>query len=217
MARESCSPPAHRPEDMFRLIERHRVTHLKVVPALLIRLINDPSIGKVRPVVAARDPERRPAHAAGSAPAHAAADSGRVRSGELRHVRGHAVLRAPRRSGGREARDLRASDLPRRRGETGRRRGSRSCGWRNGGADLPRAVYAARLFRRAGVQRAPVHARRLLPLGRPDAPASVGQLRGRGPQEGPDQPRRREDQRRGNREPDPVASGGAERRLRAGA
>jgi 2,3-dihydroxybenzoate-AMP ligase len=32
-----------RPEDLFRVIERHRVTHLKVVPALLIRLINDPS------------------------------------------------------------------------------------------------------------------------------------------------------------------------------
>jgi 2,3-dihydroxybenzoate-AMP ligase len=35
-----------RPEDLFRLIERHRVTHLKVVPALLIRLINDPALGK---------------------------------------------------------------------------------------------------------------------------------------------------------------------------
>src|SRR5467141_281164 len=35
-----------KPEDLFRLIEQHRVTHLKVVPALLIRLINDPSIGR---------------------------------------------------------------------------------------------------------------------------------------------------------------------------
>ncbi len=35
-----------RPEDLFRLIQQHRVTHLKVVPALLIRLIHDPSIGK---------------------------------------------------------------------------------------------------------------------------------------------------------------------------
>ena len=34
-----------RPEDMFRLVERNRVTHIKVVPALLIRLINDASIG----------------------------------------------------------------------------------------------------------------------------------------------------------------------------
>jgi 2,3-dihydroxybenzoate-AMP ligase len=33
-----------RPGDLFRLIEEHGVTHLKVVPALLIRLINDPDI-----------------------------------------------------------------------------------------------------------------------------------------------------------------------------
>ncbi|TMH64485.1 MAG: (2,3-dihydroxybenzoyl)adenylate synthase [Betaproteobacteria bacterium] len=38
--------PTTRPEEMFRLIEKHRVTHIKVVPALLIRLINDPAIGK---------------------------------------------------------------------------------------------------------------------------------------------------------------------------
>jgi 2,3-dihydroxybenzoate-AMP ligase len=35
-----------RPEEMFKLIERHKVSHLKVVPALLIRLVNDPSITK---------------------------------------------------------------------------------------------------------------------------------------------------------------------------
>ncbi len=35
-----------RPEDMFALIQEHAVTHLKVVPALLIRLINSPEIGK---------------------------------------------------------------------------------------------------------------------------------------------------------------------------
>ena len=33
-----------RPAEMFALIAQHRVTHLKVVPALLIRLINDPAI-----------------------------------------------------------------------------------------------------------------------------------------------------------------------------
>ncbi|MFZ4287901.1 (2,3-dihydroxybenzoyl)adenylate synthase [Variovorax sp. HJSM1_2] len=33
-----------RPAEMFALIQQHKVTHLKVVPALLIRLINDPSI-----------------------------------------------------------------------------------------------------------------------------------------------------------------------------
>jgi 2,3-dihydroxybenzoate-AMP ligase len=31
-----------KPEDMCALIQKHRVTHLKVVPALLIRLLNDP-------------------------------------------------------------------------------------------------------------------------------------------------------------------------------
>ncbi|MGH8739780.1 MAG: AMP-binding protein, partial [Burkholderiales bacterium] len=36
--------PSVRPQEMFRLIEKHRVTHIKVVPALLIRLINDPAI-----------------------------------------------------------------------------------------------------------------------------------------------------------------------------
>jgi 2,3-dihydroxybenzoate---[aryl-carrier protein] ligase len=35
-----------RSEDIFALIERHRVTHIAVVPALLIRLINDPLITK---------------------------------------------------------------------------------------------------------------------------------------------------------------------------
>jgi 2,3-dihydroxybenzoate-AMP ligase len=38
--------PTTRPEEVFSLIEKNRVTHLKVVPALLIRLINDPSIGR---------------------------------------------------------------------------------------------------------------------------------------------------------------------------
>jgi 2,3-dihydroxybenzoate-AMP ligase len=35
-----------RPEEMLSLVEKHRVTHIKVVPALLIRLINDPAIGR---------------------------------------------------------------------------------------------------------------------------------------------------------------------------
>ena len=34
-----------RPEDVFALVEKHRVTHIHVVPALLIRWINDPDIG----------------------------------------------------------------------------------------------------------------------------------------------------------------------------
>jgi 2,3-dihydroxybenzoate-AMP ligase len=35
-----------RPDDMCALIEKHGVTHLKVVPALLIRLLNDPVVKK---------------------------------------------------------------------------------------------------------------------------------------------------------------------------
>jgi 2,3-dihydroxybenzoate-AMP ligase len=38
--------PTTRPEQLFSLIEKHKVTHLKVVPALLIRMINDASIGR---------------------------------------------------------------------------------------------------------------------------------------------------------------------------
>jgi 2,3-dihydroxybenzoate-AMP ligase len=37
----STSP---RPEDVCPLIEKHRVTHIKVVPALLIRLLHDPAV-----------------------------------------------------------------------------------------------------------------------------------------------------------------------------
>ena len=39
----STSP---RPEDVCALIEKHKVTHIKVVPALLIRLLHDPAVGR---------------------------------------------------------------------------------------------------------------------------------------------------------------------------
>jgi 2,3-dihydroxybenzoate-AMP ligase len=39
----SASP---RPEDVCALIEKHRVTHIKVVPALLIRLLHDPAVSR---------------------------------------------------------------------------------------------------------------------------------------------------------------------------
>ena len=38
--------PTTKPEELFTLMQKHKVTHLKVVPALLIRLINDPAISK---------------------------------------------------------------------------------------------------------------------------------------------------------------------------
>jgi len=37
-----------KPAEMFKLIAQHGVTHLKVVPALLIRLINDPAIAEAQ-------------------------------------------------------------------------------------------------------------------------------------------------------------------------
>ncbi len=38
--------PSTRPEQIFSLVQKHKATHIKVVPALLIRLINDPAIGQ---------------------------------------------------------------------------------------------------------------------------------------------------------------------------
>jgi 2,3-dihydroxybenzoate-AMP ligase len=38
--------PTTRSDEIFKLIEKHKVTHLKVVPALLIRLINDPALSR---------------------------------------------------------------------------------------------------------------------------------------------------------------------------
>jgi 2,3-dihydroxybenzoate-AMP ligase len=38
--------PTTRPEEVLALVEKHRVTHIKVVPALLVRLINSPDIGR---------------------------------------------------------------------------------------------------------------------------------------------------------------------------
>ena len=35
-----------RPEDVFALVKQHRVTHLELVPALLIRCLNSPAIGQ---------------------------------------------------------------------------------------------------------------------------------------------------------------------------
>ena len=35
-----------RPRDVFELIQRHRVTHIHLVPALLIRWIDDPAIAE---------------------------------------------------------------------------------------------------------------------------------------------------------------------------
>src|SRR5207302_2282219 len=38
--------PSTRPREVFELVQRHHVTHIHVVPALLIRWINDPSVSE---------------------------------------------------------------------------------------------------------------------------------------------------------------------------
>ena len=142
-----------RPEEMFRAGRAHRVTHIKVVPALLIRLINSPAVTQFDTVVAALHPERRPAHAARGAHPHQGADPERVRAGELRHVGRHADVRAAGRSGRGTLETCRPADLPGRRGAAGRRRRQRSAAGRGGRVLLPRPLHAARLLRRARVQR----------------------------------------------------------------
>ena len=52
-ARGGAEHQRPRPADVFALVERHRVTHIAVVPALLIRWINDPAIARLRPLLAA--------------------------------------------------------------------------------------------------------------------------------------------------------------------
>ena len=44
-ARRLCSP-LDPPEPIFRLVEKHSVTHIHVVPALLIRWLADPAIAR---------------------------------------------------------------------------------------------------------------------------------------------------------------------------
>ena len=57
-----------RSEDIFALIERHRVTHVAVVPALLDPFDQRPADREIRSFLFASDPERRPAPSARSPP-----------------------------------------------------------------------------------------------------------------------------------------------------
>ena len=203
-----------RPEEMFPLVEKHRVTHIKVVPALLIRLINSPLVTRSIPPRCATSK----AAASGFSPKCASAPANSFPSAFVQENFGmsEGMLFFVRRDDPEDVRletvgrpispddEVRLLDDDDR--EVRVRRGRRAL--------RARTLYAARLLRHARAQPARLHPRRVLPLRRSDAAAPVGQLHGRGPQEGPHQPRRREDQRRGDREPDPPAPGGAERRLR---
>ena len=91
--------PTTRPEEMFELIEKHKVTHIKVVPALLIRLINDPTIGKYDlssvQIIQSGGQRMQPEVRLRTHAAHPERASCR-RTSACRE--GHAVVRAPRRS-----------------------------------------------------------------------------------------------------------------------
>ncbi len=82
-----------RGETIFPLVEKHGVTHIHVVPALLIRWINDPAIADHDLSTLRIHPERRPAAPARGAQADQGADPLGLRPGEFRHVRGHADVR----------------------------------------------------------------------------------------------------------------------------
>ena len=72
-----------RPEDVCALIEKHRVTHIKVVPALLIRFAARPRCDSSQPFLAQNYSKRRPVHAARSAFARQKAHSQRIRAGKF--------------------------------------------------------------------------------------------------------------------------------------
>ena len=78
------------PEAVFRLVEKHRVTHIHVVPALLIRWLADPADRALRSILVARDPIGRSAAPARNPHQGEGADSERDRAGEFRHGRGRA-------------------------------------------------------------------------------------------------------------------------------
>ena len=217
-AARSCSRPPRARTEMFALIEKHRVTHIKVVPALLIRLINDPSIARFD--LSSLSSSRAAASACSPRCAcrtHQLIPSAFVQE-NFGMSEGHAVLRAPRRpAGGASSRPAAGRSAPDDEVRLVDDEGNEVPDGEVGELTC-RGPYTLRGYYGVPEYNArAVHRRRLLPLRRPDAPAPLRQLRGRGPQEGPHQPRRREDQRRGDREPDPLAPGGAERRLRAGA
>ena len=198
------------------MIEKHRVTHLKVVPALLIRLINDPSIGRfdlsslkviqsggqrMQPEVRLKTRELIPS-------AFVQENFG-MSEGMIFFVRRDDPEEVKLETCGRP---ISPDDEVRLVDDEGREVpdgevGELTC----------RGPYTLRGY--YGVPE--YNAKQFTP----DGFYCSGDLMRRHPsattwsrdEEGLDQPRRREDQRRGDREPDPVAPRGAERGVRAGA
>ena len=143
-----------RPRDVFGLIQRHRVTHIHLVPALLIRWIDDPAIAEYDlsslrviqsggPAAAAGGPAAR-----GTRPAAACfiQENFGMAEGLIMFVR----LDDPPECGGRRAAGPISPDDEVRLVDDD---GQRGAGRRARRADRPRPVHAARLLRRARAQR----------------------------------------------------------------
>ena len=204
-----------RASEILPLVERHRITHIAAVPALYIRWLADPVAGNhdmssvelLQSGGQRLQPELRRQMAAFFPNAFVQENFG-MSEGTLFFV----TKDLPE-----EAR-METVGLPvSPDDEVGSATSS--------GAEVPdgevgeltvRGPYtSARVLPRTRVQRASVHPGRLLPLRGPHAASPVGCLPGRGAHQGPDQSWWREDQRGGDRESDPHAPGGAQRRLRA--
>ena len=205
-----------RVDDVLPIIERERVTHLELVPALLIRYVNAPSIGdfdlcsvrvintggqKLQPEVKRRAeaifPNARVQEVFGMAEGLLMF----VRLDDPDEVRFDTVGRPVCVDD--EIILVDEEHEPVKDGEVGELlvRGPYTL---RGYYGVPE--YNARMFTPDGFY-----------MSGDLMPPSVGELHRRGAEEGPDQSRRREDQRGGDREPDPVPSGRAQRGVRADA
>ena len=205
-----------RPEAMFALIERHGVTHLKVVPALLIRLINDPSaahfnLSSLKLIQSGgqrMQPEVRQKTRA-LIPGVFVQENFGMSEGTLMFVCASDSEVVKLETCGRpvceddEVLLLDDDDHPVPDGEVGEL--------------TVRGPYTLRGYFGVPEYNARQFTGWVLPIRRPDAPPPFRQLCGGGPQKRLDQPGRGKDQCVGNREPDPHARGRSERGHRADA
>ena len=189
------------PARAFATIAAEGVTHTAVVPAVAGRWLDhaaehgagDLASLRVLQVGGARLADELARKVAPGARVHAAAG---VRDG-----RGTAELHPPRRPRRRRLHHPGPPDVPGRRGPPRRRARPGRPRRRAGLAAHPRPLHPARLLPGRRAERPRLHRRRLVPHRRHLPPHPGGQPDRRGPGQGHDQPRRREDLRRGGREP----------------
>ena len=153
-----------RPRDVFELIQRHRVTHIHLVPALLIRWIDDPlvrefDLSSVRVIQSGGQrlqPEVR-LRAERALPGCFIQENFGMAEGLIMFVRSTDPPEVRRETCGRPASPDDEVYLVDRGGQV-------VPGRRAGGAHRARAVHAARLLPLPGAQRPGVHAGRVLPV-----------------------------------------------------